>query len=158
MRFDGFPAEGHLHLVDLDCSRLLIPAQSVDVVTSVETIEHLENPRAFVRELVRVLKSGGYLCLSTPNQLSVLSKITLLTKNQFNAFQEAPGLYPSHLTALLEIDLVRIALECGLREPQIRYTDRGRIPFTARSWPLFLGGRSFSDNVVLIARKGSGAP
>ena len=34
------------------------------------TIEHLENPRAFCRELVRVLKPGGWLVLSTPNQLS----------------------------------------------------------------------------------------
>jgi SAM-dependent methyltransferase len=155
VRYERFPAEGRFHLVDLDCSQLPIPNGSVDVVASVETIEHVENPRAFMRELARVLKPGGFLYVSTPNQLSALSKLTLILKNQFNAFQEGPGLYPAHLTALLEIDLLRIARECGLRHPDVIYTNHGRIPLTARHWPSFCGGRLFSDNIMLVARKGS---
>jgi 2-polyprenyl-3-methyl-5-hydroxy-6-metoxy-1,4-benzoquinol methylase len=154
IRYEGFPAEGEFHLVDIDRSPLRVPSQTVDVVTAIEIIEHLENPRAFVRELVRVLKSGGYLFITTPNQLSFLSKLTLVAKNQFNAFQEAPGLYPAHLTALLEVDLLRIARECGLRNAQVRYTNHGRVPFTAHSWPFFCGGRFFSDNAVLIGQRG----
>jgi 2-polyprenyl-3-methyl-5-hydroxy-6-metoxy-1,4-benzoquinol methylase len=44
-----------------------------DVVASVETIEHLENPRAFMRQLARVVKPGGVVIVSTPNQLSLLT-------------------------------------------------------------------------------------
>jgi 2-polyprenyl-3-methyl-5-hydroxy-6-metoxy-1,4-benzoquinol methylase len=119
----------------------------------VETIEHLENPRAFVRELARLAKPGGTVLVTTPNQLSLLSKLTLLTRNQFNAFQEAPGLYPAHITALLEVDLRRIARETGLEGVEVHYSGFGRIPFTARHWPRPLQGRAFSDNVALLARR-----
>ena len=39
-----------------------------DVVISTEVIEHLENPRATFRNLWRLLKPGGVLILTTPNQ------------------------------------------------------------------------------------------
>jgi 2-polyprenyl-3-methyl-5-hydroxy-6-metoxy-1,4-benzoquinol methylase len=152
-RYDGFPADGELLVCNLDDGRLPLADACADVVVSVETIEHLENPRAFMRELTRLAKPGGFVVVSTPNQLSWLSKMTLVIKNQFNAFQEAPGLYPAHLTALLEVDLLRIARECGLEAPAIRYTDSGRIPFTPLNWPRWLKGRGFSDNVILTACK-----
>ncbi len=71
------------------------------------------------------------------------------------AFQEAPGLYPSHITALVEDDLRRMARECGLVDIEVHFTDSGRIPFTAHKWPLMLGarGRIFSDNVWLTAKR-----
>jgi 2-polyprenyl-3-methyl-5-hydroxy-6-metoxy-1,4-benzoquinol methylase len=153
VRYDGFPTDGELVIGNLDDGPLPLADEYADVVVSVETIEHLENPRAFMRQLARVLKPGGMVIVSTPNQLSLLSKMTLLLRNQFSAFQEAPGLYPAHLTALLEIDLMRIAGECGLVEPAIHYTNSGRVPFTPLSWPRWLRGRLFSDNVILVARK-----
>lgn len=39
-----------------------------DVVTSMEVIEHVTDPAAFIAELVRHLKPGGLLLLSTPNR------------------------------------------------------------------------------------------
>ena len=89
-----------------------------------------------MRELARITRPGGMIAVTTPNQLSLLSKLGLLLKNEFPAFQEAPGLYPAHLTALLDIDLVRMARECELQEPRIAYSGRGRIPGTAWHWPL----------------------
>ena len=132
-----------------------MPDNYAEVVCSIETIEHLENPRNFMRELVRITAPGGTIVVTTPNQLSLLSKLTLVFKNQFNAFQETPGCYPAHITALLEIDLRRIAAECQLTDIQIHYTDAGRIPGIDRNWPHFLGckGRLFSDNVILSAIK-----
>jgi 2-polyprenyl-3-methyl-5-hydroxy-6-metoxy-1,4-benzoquinol methylase len=153
VRYERFPPEGTFLEVDLEAGRVPWPDASADVVAAVETIEHLENPRAFVRELARLARPGGLIVVTTPNQLSLLSKLTLLLKGQFNAFQEAPGLYPAHRTALLEVDLLRIARECGLVDPTIRYTDSGRIPFTPRHWPWPLRGRAFSDNVLLSAKK-----
>lgn len=43
---------------------------SFDTVISCETIEHVQNPAKAVKELARVLRSGGYLYLSTPNYRS----------------------------------------------------------------------------------------
>jgi 2-polyprenyl-3-methyl-5-hydroxy-6-metoxy-1,4-benzoquinol methylase len=154
VRYDGFPEDCEFHKVDLDNGRVPLPDGAADVVAAVETIEHLENPRAFVRELVRLARPGGWVVVTTPNQLSLLSKLTLLLRNEFNAFRAAS--YPAHITALLEVDLLRIASENRLTEVAIRYTGQGRIPGTSWHWPhLFsrLAPRTFSDNVLMIGRK-----
>jgi SAM-dependent methyltransferase len=156
VRYDGFPEDGTFLQTDLDAGHVPVGDGTADVVAAVEVIEHLENPRAFMRELARLAKPGGCVVVTTPNQLSLLSKLTLLLKNQFNAFQEAPGMYPTHITALLEIDLVRIAAECGLVDPVIGYSLSGRIIGTRWHHPRLvskLRPRAFSDNVILLARK-----
>jgi len=156
VQYEGFPKEAEFISCNLESYKIPLIDSLADVVCSIETIEHLENPRAFMRELVRLTKPGGWILVTTPNQLSLLSKLTFLLKNQFNAFQEKTGLYPTHITALLEIDLVRMATECGLVHIQIDYSHEGRIPFASWHWPNKLGfyGQAFSDNVCLVARKG----
>jgi glycosyltransferase involved in cell wall biosynthesis/2-polyprenyl-3-methyl-5-hydroxy-6-metoxy-1,4-benzoquinol methylase len=156
--YDGFPrgsAPIEFRKIDLNRPPYALADASAAAVVSVETIEHLENPRAFMREIARIVRPGGYVVVTTPNQLSLMSKLNLLVRNQFYDFQEAPGLYPAHITALLEEDLRRIAKESGLTNVEIRYTDHGRIPLTSRHWPSRLGarGRWFSDNVVMVARR-----
>ncbi|MDZ4688724.1 MAG: methyltransferase domain-containing protein [Planctomycetaceae bacterium] len=158
VRYADFPAEAQLLEADLDAGCPGVPDASADVVASVETIEHLENPRAFVRTAARIVRPGGWVVLTTPNQLSLLSKVCLLWSNQYPAFKERPGLYPSHITALLSIDLVRMATEAGLEAVQIVYSQQGRIPLTGRHFPQFLSRwfpRALSDNVLLFARKPS---
>ena len=159
IRHDGFPTDVEFVRANLDAGSIALPDGSCDVVACVETIEHVENPRALMRELVRLARPGGWLVVTTPNQLSVLSKLGLLTKNEFVHFQERPGLYPAHISALLEIDLLRMCRENQLEQAMVRYSGQGRIPFTARNWPHPLRsrsgalGRAFSDNVLVIARK-----
>lgn len=58
---------GSIGLVRADAQRLPFATASFDVVTSFETIEHLEDPRAFVAELARALRPAGVCILSTPN-------------------------------------------------------------------------------------------
>ena len=142
--------------VEADLSAPLpLPDGFADVVASLETIEHLENPRAFLREAVRVLRPGGLLLVTTPNQESLLSLASLWVHGEHVAFRNAPGLYPSHVTALLGVDLLRMAAECGLEDAALAYTGQGRMPGTARPWPAILRGRRFSDNVLLVARRPS---
>ncbi|MGH8635789.1 MAG: methyltransferase domain-containing protein, partial [Burkholderiales bacterium] len=45
-----------------------LPDESVDVVTSFETLEHIADPRWFVREAARVLAPGGRFLCSVPNR------------------------------------------------------------------------------------------
>jgi 2-polyprenyl-3-methyl-5-hydroxy-6-metoxy-1,4-benzoquinol methylase len=157
VRYDGFPGDAELVLADLDGGAIPLPDGSADVVAAVETIEHLENPRAFVRSLTRLARPGGWVVVTTPNQLSLLSKATLVLKGHFNAFQDPS--YPAHLTALVETDLRRIAAECGLVEVAVEFTGRGRVPGTGRHFPRWLGRlapRALSDNVLLAGRRPAG--
>jgi 2-polyprenyl-3-methyl-5-hydroxy-6-metoxy-1,4-benzoquinol methylase len=159
VRYDGLPASLEFRPADLDRDRLPLDTAGADVVTAIETIEHLENPRAFVRELTRVARPGGWVVVTTPNQLSLLSLLTLAVKQRFSAFQDSA--YPAHRTALLEVDLRRIASECGLQEIEVRFTCRGRVPLGAAHYPDALARlfpRALSDNVVIIGRRAGLAP
>jgi 2-polyprenyl-3-methyl-5-hydroxy-6-metoxy-1,4-benzoquinol methylase len=82
VRYDGFPDGADFLQVDLDFKMIDLPPSFGDVVIAVETIEHLENPRAFFRELTRLAKPNGYVVVTTPNQLSLLSLFTLMVKKR----------------------------------------------------------------------------
>lgn len=51
-------------------SKIPLPDQSIDVVTSFETIEHIneENQKVFLTEAKRVLRPGGLMIISTPDK------------------------------------------------------------------------------------------
>jgi 2-polyprenyl-3-methyl-5-hydroxy-6-metoxy-1,4-benzoquinol methylase len=154
VQYEDFPSTAEFCRLDMDTGSVPLPDGTADVVAAVEVIEHLENPRDFMRKLVRLAKPGGWVVVTTPNQLSFLSLLTLLVKQRFQAFQDVH--YPAHLTALLEVDLRRVAAECGLDPVDIEFSMDGRIPLTTRHfshtvtrrWP-----RAFSDNILLLGRK-----
>jgi hypothetical protein len=50
-------------------------------------------------------------------------------------------------------EVLRMARECGLVEPELRYSGSGRIPGTPWHWPWPLGGRANSDIVLMMARR-----
>jgi 2-polyprenyl-3-methyl-5-hydroxy-6-metoxy-1,4-benzoquinol methylase len=139
---------------DLNRDPIPVPDRSADAAISIETIEHLENPRAFVRELVRIVKPGGWIVVTTPNQRSVLSLGALLVKGHFSAFGARN--YPAHQTALLDTDLSRIAADNDLCDVSIEFTRVGRMPLAGAHYPRLLSHmfpRALSDHVLLIARK-----
>jgi len=167
VRYQGFPIDAQFCQIDLDNvdgAAWPIAQGEADVVTAVETIEHLENPWAFMRALVELARPGGWVVVTTPNQLSVLSLATLMIKSRFSAFQDAH--YPAHRTALLEIDLMRAASECGLQSVDVLYSHAGRVPLAPWHYPAALASwfpRALSDNLLIIGRKptagaGSGRP
>jgi SAM-dependent methyltransferase len=154
LRYEGFPANEEFIEANIDRPPLPFPDESADVVAAVETIEHLENPRAFFRELRRLIKPGGWVIVTTPNNLSVLSLMTLVMKHRFSAFQDIH--YPAHLTSVLEIDLRRMAAECCLTDAAVLYSSQGRIILTPWHYPALLSHifpRALSDNVLLVGRK-----
>jgi hypothetical protein len=92
--------------------------------------------------------------VSTPNQLSAMSLMTLLARQRFASFQDVH--YPAHRSALLEIDLRRIAAEAGLDAVRVTYNCEGRMPLTARHYPRAIANlspRLFSDTILVSARK-----
>jgi 2-polyprenyl-3-methyl-5-hydroxy-6-metoxy-1,4-benzoquinol methylase len=154
VRYERFPAGLEFRQVDLDDAQWPIDAASADVVAAVETIEHLENPWAFVRQLARIAKPGAAVLVTTPNQLSALSLLTLVTRRRFSAFQDVH--YPAHRTALLESDLMRLVSAAGLTVIGLHFTNSGRVPLTRWRYPglaALLAPRVFSDNVMIVARR-----
>ena len=62
-----------------DLAQCALPANSFDVITMSQTIEHLYDPKATLQESLRVLKPGGLLVITTPNADS-------LGASEFGAF------------------------------------------------------------------------
>jgi len=132
------------------------PDASFDTVIAAEVIEHLENPRAMMRELFRLLRPGGLAVVSTPNNESWRSLLSLWLRGHYVAFLD--GSYPAHITALVRKDLERIMIEAGFEPPLFRFTNHGGIPaMPATSWQAVSGGwlrgLRFSDNLIAVARK-----
>jgi 2-polyprenyl-6-hydroxyphenyl methylase/3-demethylubiquinone-9 3-methyltransferase len=91
-----------------------------DLVTSLEVIEHVTDPAAFIAGLAGALADGGLMVLSTPNR-TALSRLALIT------LAEGTGriprgthdwqqfLTPDELTALIEDAGLRVTDVRGLR-------------------------------------------
>jgi len=80
---------GHFHRLDLNCN-LPYKDEAFDCVTSVEGIEHIENPHLLIREIARVLKNAGHLVITTPNIMNIKSRLYFLLRSYFTDFKYFP--------------------------------------------------------------------
>jgi len=91
-----------------------------DLVTSLEVIEHVADPAAFVAGLGGVLAEGGLLILSTPNR-TLLSRLALITIGEGTGriprgtHHWSQFLRPEELIALLEDAGLKVIDRTGLR-------------------------------------------
>lgn len=133
-----------------------LPDQSFHVIITTEVLPALENPRTIFREFFRLLRSGGTLVVTNPNQESIRSLAGLIQGGHFVAFRGES--YPAHITALLRKDFERICSETGFVPPQFSYSNFGGIPkLPSILWQQvsfgLLRGRLFSDNLAFVTRK-----
>ncbi len=73
-----------IHFMSGDIFKLPFADNSIDILISSEVVEHLPEPLSALKEMQRVLKSGGYAMVTTPNPRNLpellgyaLDKITL---------------------------------------------------------------------------------
>jgi len=109
-----------------------------DAVACIEAIEHLENPWLMVREAKRVLKPGGVFLVTTPNVLSIKSRMSYLLNGYPNYFffGVVPGqgsdeeLPIDHINPVGFLELRHILARSGFHIEAIdtnRYVHRNRL-------------------------------
>lgn len=92
-----------------------------DLVVSMDVIEHLPNPRPWLDELVRVLRPGGHLFLTTPNYgsgtLSIIENTVLEAVARVQGFSRK-DLHPTKFSASTLTTLLQSAgMERALVQP-----------------------------------------
>jgi SAM-dependent methyltransferase len=104
------------------------PSSSFDFIVAVEVIEHLHNPWHVISEFKRVLKKHGKLIITTPNILSVLSRLRFLFFGEYSYFNnrilwvEAVDTYQKldmHINPITFIELEHILVKCNFRVEKI---------------------------------------
>lgn len=58
-----------------------------DNAICVEGIEHIENPHHLIKEFTRLIKRGGYLVITTPNVMTVKSRLKFLLYGYLRFFE-----------------------------------------------------------------------
>jgi 2-polyprenyl-6-hydroxyphenyl methylase / 3-demethylubiquinone-9 3-methyltransferase len=94
-----------------------VKGEQFDFVTSMEVVEHVSDPTAFVRGLAGALAPGGLMVLSTPNR-TALSRLAMITVG------EGTGQIPKGThdwdRFLRPAELTRIMEDAGLRILDVR--------------------------------------
>ena len=91
---------------------LPVPDGAVDVVVSLQVIEHLWDQEGFLRECFRVLRPGGALFVSTPNRIT------------FSPGLDAP-LNPFHTRELSGVELAGLVADAGFVDVEVRGLHHG---------------------------------
>jgi 2-polyprenyl-6-hydroxyphenyl methylase/3-demethylubiquinone-9 3-methyltransferase len=96
-----------------------LAGERFDLVTSMEVIEHVTDPAAFIVGLAGALAEGGLMILSTPNR-TALSRLAMITVGEGSGMipkgthDWGKFLTPEELTELLEVAGMRVTDISGL--------------------------------------------
>jgi SAM-dependent methyltransferase len=114
---DSFRLHGSVpfHEVNLNHCFAGVIGRQFDAVTAIEIIEHLENPRLFLRQCFALLKAGGKLLLSTPNIDSAVAKAVWVRTGMFSWFGDEDYASHGHITPIPAWVLGKAAAEAGFR-------------------------------------------
>jgi 2-polyprenyl-3-methyl-5-hydroxy-6-metoxy-1,4-benzoquinol methylase len=150
---DYYPEQ--FELAEVECvhadahSGLPYEDNQFDIVLAVELVEHIDDHTTFFTEVCRVLKPGGEFIFTTPNILSLKSRISFLFSGYFYSFKSLdPEVFdPVHQhISPFSIDRYRFILKrAGLNLAEIK-TDK--IQNSSRFWLILYP--------FILLKKGSG--
>jgi 2-polyprenyl-3-methyl-5-hydroxy-6-metoxy-1,4-benzoquinol methylase len=137
-----------------------------DVIICLEVIEHLHNPLTFLKEMKRILKKGGTLILSTPNEGYIMkSVLNLLPKGLNNQISNQRELdfsrhgesshvdahvwdHEAHISVMTYQKLAELVVKSGLKVEVVEGSSFfGGSRFISNS-PFLLGAAILADSVV----------
>ena len=112
MRSEG-KARGWAHFVEGDATRLPFPDEYFDRVICSEVLEHVSDDRLVLAELVRVLRPGGVLAISVPDEYT-----ERLLWRYAPEYRSAPG---GHVRIYQRKEIARLLQASGARPFAIRF-------------------------------------
>ena len=107
------PVAATVHIVRGGGERLPFPASSFDQVICTETLEHVPDDRAILCELMRVLRPGGVVAISVPDEYSERLLWRLSPR-----YRNTPG---GHVRIYRRKDIKRLMQEGGAQPFAVEY-------------------------------------
>lgn len=144
------------HFADLSYDRLPLSDGELDWTFALEVLEHLSNPRHFIKEAARCLKPDGKLVITTPSNDSLTARLSFLFRGYFPAFSQQSYEGTGHITPITEIDLKRMAHEAGFSKTKCYYLLPGRVPKLSSNYQAAfpaLTGKLWTDTLIAILTK-----
>ncbi|MHC4414584.1 MAG: class I SAM-dependent methyltransferase [Planctomycetota bacterium] len=92
------------------------PPSSFDLITAIDVIEHVEDPKRFLESLAHLVREGGPVCLTTPDVGSILARLSGQRWHHYNRY---------HLSLFSRRTLSAAAARHGLH--LVRFSRRGRL-------------------------------
>jgi SAM-dependent methyltransferase len=134
-----------------------------DFISSVEVIEHLENPTAFLRSITRLLNPGGVTVLTTPNVENIPARLKFFRGGMVRTME---GTNPEHVTPIhLDLFKRQIVGRSGMVLLENFVHPKGAFPLTGRKYfvplfwllsPLLKGPALSGDCHVFVLQKPNG--
>jgi SAM-dependent methyltransferase len=131
-----------------------------DAITSVEVIEHLENPFAFLRGIARLLSPNGVAIVSTPNVGNAAGRLRFFRSGKLRPMDSKS---PEHITPIhLDLFERQILPRTGLKLVERFVHPKGQFPLTARRYlvplfwlalPLMSGPALTGDSHIFVLKK-----
>lgn len=140
----------------------------VDIITSFDVIEHVENPRIFMEECYKLCKIGGKIVIGTPTEQPIMR---MALGKEYDSFLFST----QHLWVLNKESLEQAAKLAGFKNIEIKYKQRyglgnlvswlkygkpmGNIDYAFisgsinKSWIVNCEERELADYIVIYAEK-----
>ncbi len=129
---ESYPPACDFYRGDIQRDRLPWPDQSVDSITCMHLVEHLQELGGLFREAARLLKPGGSIYVETPDPKTVVypsPKGKMLGKFTLNFFDD-----PTHVRTVPRSTIARAAEAAGLT---VTGSGTSRNLLFAAAWPVF---------------------
>lgn len=127
-----------------------IGAASFDLVTAIEVIEHVESPIGFLRNIGRLISSGGAAVLTTPNVDCLPARSKFLLKGKIRTMDEHSE--PTHISPVfLDLFQRQFLPRAGLRLREHLVFPPNGYQLTRKSiaWAMQLATLAFSGDALL---------